>query len=143
MSASATPSHARRLDASARLTRVLAVVLGLHGFAHFAGTSDSWSKAADGGSVDYVAGAWTLSDPALLRAFGVSWALLGVAFIAAAVVTWMRRPAWPRVLAIVSFASLVVVSVALWSSVTGVIVDVALVALAVRAGAFSHAGARR
>ncbi len=89
--------------------------------------------------VDYAAGAWTVSDPTLLRAFGVIWALLGIAFIAAACVTWMRRPAWPRVLAIISLASLVVVSVALWSSVAGVVIDVALIGLAARAGAASRA----
>jgi hypothetical protein len=100
-------------------------------------------QAADAGSVDYLAGTWTLSDPALLRAFGVIWALLGIAFIAAAVVTWMHRPEWPRVLAAVSVASLVVVSVALWASVIGVVVDAALLGLALRAGAFSRPDARR
>ena len=148
MSRQAAIPHPRRLNPSPALARALAAFLGLHGIAHLAGTSDSFSKAADGGSVDYLAGAWTLSDPALLRAVGVVWALVGAAFVFAAAVTWMRRPQWPRVLAAVSVVSLVVVVIALWSSMVGVVIDVALLALAVRAGAvraggFSRAGARR
>ncbi len=115
---------------SAALTRALGVLIALHGFAHLAGTSDTYEKASNGESVDYLAGAWTISDPTLLRAFGVLWAILGLAFVYAAAVTWIRRPDWPQVLAIVSAASLAVVGVALWSSVIGVAVDVALLAFA-------------
>jgi hypothetical protein len=115
----------------------------LHGVAHLAGTSDSFTKAATGDSVDYLAGAWTLSDPTLLRAVGVVWALAGAAFVLAAAITWVRRPEWPRVLLWVSAFSLVVVVIALWSSVVGVVIDVALLAVAVRAGALSRAGAKR
>jgi hypothetical protein len=123
--------------------RVFAVFLGLHGVAHLAGTSDSFTKAADGASVDYLAGAWTLSDPTLLRAIGVVWALVGAGFLFAAAITWMRRPEWPRVLAAVSALSLVVVIIALWSSVVGVVIDVALLAVAVPAGGLSRARAQR
>jgi hypothetical protein len=135
--------HARRLGVSPAVMRALPVLLGLHGVAHLAGTGDSFTKAADGDSVDYLAGAWTLSDPALLRAVGVVWALVGAGFVFAAAITWMRRPGWPRVLAAVSALSLVVVVIALWSSVVGVVIDVALLAVAVSAGGLSRAGAQR
>ena len=143
MSSPAAIPHPRRFDASPALTRSLAVFLVLHGVAHFAGTGDSFTKAADRESVDYLGGAWTLSDPTLLRALGVVWALLGAAFVFAAAVTWMRRPEWPRVLAGVSVVSLLVVVIAVWSSIVGVVIDVALLALALRAGGFSRAGAGR
>ena len=68
MSSPAAIPHPRRLPRSPALTRLLAVFLGLHGVAHFAGTGDSFTAAADGESVDYLGGAWTLTDPALLRA---------------------------------------------------------------------------
>lgn len=142
MGSPATVPHLRRVGASPLVMRVFAVFLGLHGVAHLAGTSDSFTKAADSESVDYLAGAWTLSDPTLLRAVGVVWALVGAAFVFAAAITWIRRPEWPRVLAAVSAPSLVVVVIALWSSVVGVVIDVALLAVAVRAGALSRAGAR-
>lgn len=143
MGSPAAVPHLRRLGASPRLIRVLAVFLGLHGVAHLAGTSDSFTKAADGEAVDYLAGTWTHSDPTLLRAVGVVWAVVGAAFVFAAAITWMRRPAWPRVLAQVSAFSLVVVVIALWSSVVGVVIDVAVLAVAVRAGSLSGAGAQR
>jgi hypothetical protein len=60
----------------------------------------------------------------------------------AAAITWMRRPQWARVLAGVSALSLVVVVIALWSSVVGVVIDVALLVVAVRAGGLSRAGAQ-
>ena len=123
--------------------RVLAVFLGLHGVAHFAGTGDSFTAAAEGESVDYLGGAWTLSDPTVLRAMGVVWALVGAAFVLAAGIAWMRRPEWSRVLAGVSAVSLLVVLVALWASVVGVVIDVALLALTIRAGALSRTGGRR
>lgn len=141
MSSPAAVHPPRRLGASPGLTRILAVFVGLHGVAHLAGTSDSFSKAADGESVEYLAGAWTLSNPTLLRAVGVVWVLAGAAFLFAAATTWMRRPAWPRVLAAASAFSLVVVVIALWSSVVGVVIDIALLAIARAAGGFSRVGA--
>ena len=143
MSSPAAIPHPRRLHRSPALTRVLAVFLGLHGVAHFAGTGDSFAAAADGDSVDYLGGAWTLSDPTVLRAMGVVWALVGAAFLLTAAITWMRRPEWPRVLAAVAAASLLVTLVALWASMVGVVIDVALLALAARAGALSRTGGRR
>lgn len=110
MGSPAAVAHLRRLGAPPAVMRVFAVFLGLRGGAHIAGTSDSFTRAADGESVDYLAGAWTLPDPRLLRAIGVVWAF---------------------------------VVIALWSSVVGVVIDVAVLAVAVRAGVFSRAGAKR
>lgn len=143
MRSPAAISHSRRLHRSPALIRVLAVFLGLHGVAHFAGTGDSFTAAADGESIDYLGGAWTLTDPTVLRAIGVVWALVGAAFVLAAAIAWMRRPEWPRVLARVAAVSLAVILVALWASVVGVVIDVALLALAVRAGALSRTGGHR
>lgn len=135
----AVPARWRERPAAEHRTarRVLAVFLALHGLAHLAGTSDVLSRASDGRSVDYLAGAWTASDPTALRAFGVLWALVAAAFVGAAIVTWLGRPAWPRVLLGVTLASLALVVVALWSSVVGVVIDLALLGLAWSAGAFT------
>jgi len=143
MGSPAAVPHLRHLSASPVVMRVLAVLLGLHGVAHLAGTADAFTKASDGQSVDDLAGAWTLSDLTLVRAVGIVWALVGAAFVFAAATTWMRRPQWPRVLAAVSALSLVVVVIALWSSVVGVVIDVALLAVAAGAGGLSRAGAQR
>ena len=92
MGSPAAVPHLRRLGASPSVMRVFAVFLGLHGVAHFAGTSDSFTKAVDGESVDYLAGAWTVSDPTLLRAVGIVWAVVGAAFVFSGAISWMRRP---------------------------------------------------
>ena len=119
-------------------TRVLGVFLVLHGVAHLVGTSASFDRAADGDPAEYLAGTWTLSDPALLRLAGVVWALVAVAFLYAGAVAWLRRPEWPRVLAVVSLVSLALCVLALWAAVIGVVIDVALLAVAARAGGFKR-----
>ena len=72
MCSPAAVPHLRHLSVSPVVMRVLAVLLGLHGVAHLAGTADAFTKASDGQSVDDLAGAWTLSDLTLLRAVGMS-----------------------------------------------------------------------
>ena len=129
--------------ASLALVRIFAAVLALHGVAHFAGTGDSFGNARDGGSVEYLAGAWTVSDPSLLRLLGVLWALAGVAFLVAAVLTWTRSARWPCAVVGVAAASLVVVTVALPASLAGVLIDVALLAVAWRAGGFRRERGQR
>jgi hypothetical protein len=139
----ATVPHPGFLDVSPALTRALAVPVALHGIAHAAGASDALDRAANGASLDLLAGAWTVDDPTLLRLLGIAWAVVGAAFVVAAGVAWRRRASWPRVLAGVSVVSLVVVGLALWSSTVGVVVDVAFIVLAARAGGLTRTGVRR
>lgn len=117
--------------APARLwTRLLAVFLALHGVAHVAGTTDSLRLAGDGQAIDYLGGAWTISDPAALRALAVAWAAAGIAFLALAVLVWLR-PARARLpLAAAAAASLVLGVLALPAAVVGVVIDAALLVLA-------------
>jgi hypothetical protein len=115
--------------------RALAVFLALHGVAHLAGTSDVFARASDGRSVDWLGGAWTVADPLTLRAFGAVWALVAAAYVAVALVTWAGRPGWVRALLAVTAASLVLVTVALWTSVVGLVIGVALLAGAAAARA--------
>lgn len=144
MSSSPAPLRRARLSTpSPVLTRALALFIALHGIAHLAGTSDSFAKAADGRSVDYLAGAWSISDPTLLRLLGLLWALVGAAFIVSAVVVWAQRPGWPLVLGAVALASLLLVAVAVWSSTVGVVIDIALLLVAGLAGALRHPELRR
>jgi len=134
--ASAVPHHLRAVD-PVIARRALAVFVGAHGVAHLVGTSTGFSRAADGRSVDYLAGKWTLADPTTLRIFGMVWALMTLAFLLTAAFIWAGRPAWPRLLWWVSLASLVLVLIGLWTSVIGVFIDVALLTIAWRAGALS------
>jgi hypothetical protein len=111
--------------------RALAVFAGAHGIAHFAGTSDVFDRAARGEPVSWLAGGWEVSEPALMRAFGVAWALVAAAYVVVAVAVWRGQARWPRALAGVTVASLLLVAIALWSSVIGLVLDVVLLAVAV------------
>ncbi len=122
--------------------RALAVLVAAHGLAHLVGTTRAFSRAADGQSLDYLAGHWTLSDPTTLRAFGVLWAVMALAFLGTAAVIWVGRTHWPQLLWWVSIASLLLVVIALWASVVGVVVDLALLAVSWRDGALLHGLAR-
>jgi hypothetical protein len=73
-------------------TRLLAVFLALHGFAHFGGTSGSLKLIDQGKAADCLGGSWTVSDPTTLRILAGAWAAIGIAFLAAAAMVW-RRPA--------------------------------------------------
>ena len=117
--------------ARARLrTRLLAGFLALHGVAHFAGTTDSLRLAGDGEAAEYLGGAWTISDPAVLRVLAVAWTAAGIAFLALAVLVWLC-PARARVpLAAVAAASLALSVLALPAAVVGVVIDGALLVLA-------------
>ena len=119
-------------------TRALAIFLALHGLAHLAGTADAFDTAAAGGSATWLGDGVTVSDPALLRVFGALWALAAAAYLVTAVLVWRADGRWPRALAIVSGASLVLVGVALWASAIGLVIDAVLLAVAAAAGRRAH-----
>lgn len=104
-------------------------VLVLHGIAHFAGLVDSFDKADAGESVDYLGGAFTISDPTWLQVAGVVWAAAGILMVISAVlVLTHHRLARPTVLtALVVSLTLSVVG---WpAAVVGVVLNLALLAL--------------
>ena len=116
----------RRVD---RMSRPLALFLAAHGVAHWVGTSRSFQDAADGTTVDYVGGAWSISNPAALRTLGVLWALAGAAYLVAAWAYWTRAPRRRAALAAVTVPSLILSILALPMAIVGVIIDVALLLL--------------
>jgi tryptophan-rich sensory protein len=77
------------------------------------------------------------ASPALMRALGVVWALLSLAFTLAGVITWQHRQAWARVLALVAVVSLTFGVIALWSSIIGVFINLALIGVVAIGEAFS------
>ncbi len=70
--------------------RAFAVFLALHGIAHLVGTSDSFERAADGKTADYLGGLWKVSNPTTLRVLGVAWAIGAIGFLATVWASWMR-----------------------------------------------------
>lgn len=107
----------------------LSVVLVLHGIAHFAGLVDSLDKADAAATADYLGGAWTISDPALLRAVGVAWAVVGATVILSAVLVLLRhRLARPVVLTVLA-VSLTLSFAGLPAAVIGVVLNLVLLAV--------------
>lgn len=107
----------------------LAVFLAMHGVAHFAGLVDSFDKARAGGQAEYLGGAWTISDPSVLRAVGVLWAGVGTVVILAAVLVLLRHRRARDVVVIATLLSLTLSVLGLWAAVVGVGVNLAVLAL--------------
>lgn len=107
----------------------VSLFLATHGIAHLVGTSRSFQAAADGESLDYLAGAWTITDPTVLRLAGIAWAVVAVAYVAAASGEWLGWRGWVRFVAVVTVFSLVLSIIGLWESAFGVAIDVVVLAL--------------
>ncbi len=113
------------------LRLALAGFLALHGIAHFVGFAVPWKLL----EADEMPWSTTLLAGRLdvgaagIRIVGLLWLALGLAFVAAGVVTWMDRPTWPRTVLLLSAASLVM-SVLGWPAARiGVAVNLGLLAV--------------
>jgi hypothetical protein len=113
----------------------LAAFLVLHGVAHLVGAVGAFTAAEEGSSVEYLFGAWTISDPMLLRLVGAAWVAAAVGY---AVVAWgiAARTRWGiSALVGVTAFSLVLSVAALGAAWIGVLIDVAiLVTVAITRG---------
>lgn len=91
------------------LRLALAGFLALHGVAHFVGFAVPWKLL----EADEMPWSSTLLAGRLdvgatgIRIVGLLWLALGLAFVAAGVITWMDRPTWPRTVLLLSAISLV------------------------------------
>ncbi len=138
----ASRPHARSVDAhgdvatfwphgGTRLTGVawsagVSLFLFAHAVAHLAGTSRAFQVAADGESLDYLGGAWRVSDPTALRIAGIAWAVVAVAYVTAAAGEWVGWQGWWRFVVGVTVFSLALTIIALWDSAIGVAINVAI-----------------
>lgn len=109
----------------------LAVVLALHGIAHFAGLTDALDKADAGGSLDYLGGTLTISDAETMRAVGVLWAIAGVGVVLSAVLVFVHSRRARGAVAAAALVSLALSIFGLWAAVIGVAVNVALLAVVI------------
>lgn len=114
----------------ARWPVVFGALLGMHGIAHFVGLVAALDTLEDAGSLEYLGGAWVLSDPTAIRVVGGVWAVLGVAFAFAGVASmsgWRRIVRPVRMLAT---ASTVMSVLALWAAWIGVVVNAMIFVMA-------------
>jgi hypothetical protein len=111
--------------------QVFALFLVLHGFAHLVGTAGSLTAIDEGTSVPYLGGRWDVSDAGTLRLLALLWAIAAVGYLVVAIATSAGWP-WARTALIgVTVFSLLLSLAALWVAVVGVVIDVALLAVAI------------
>jgi hypothetical protein len=112
--------------------RALALFLVLHAIAHLVGTQASLAAAGDGKTLEYLGGAWAVSDPTVLRLLGVAWAVGVALFLISARALWVGSSRRVGLLLLATVYSLILSVLALWASVVGVVIDVALLIVAWR-----------
>jgi hypothetical protein len=105
----------------------LAILMGLHGIAHIVGFLAPWQLAQGmpykttvlSGSLDL--------GPRGIRALGVLWLVMAIAFLLASAAAFAQRPSWPGLALGVSAAS-IVLSVISWPEARiGVAVNLAII----------------
>ena len=105
---------------------VLAVLLALHGYAHFVGTADNLRRLDEHSTGQLLD--WTITSPALLGTLAILWAALGSGFIIAAVITGLARPHARATVRALAAASLVLSLASLWATWIGVLVNLVILA---------------
>lgn len=121
-----TPASRARFDALSA-HRLLAAFLIVHGFAHLAGTSTGLRLAGHQEGTEYLVGTWHVGGAALVT-LAVAWALTGAAFAVVALLVWRQATQARPALIAVAAASLILSTLALWTSVIGAVIDLALIA---------------
>lgn len=110
----------------------LAVVFVLHGLIHFLGASSQLRP----GSVPQLSGRTLIALPPLVS--GISWAVAGALFIAAAVLLVLGQGEWWRVAAVAAVVSQVMVLVAWPEAKAGTVANVIAVVAVVLAAAMAR-----
>jgi hypothetical protein len=105
---------------------LVSLFLFAHAVAHLVGTSRALQAGADGGSIDYLGGAWRITDPVALRVAGIAWAVVAVAYVAAAAGEWLGWRGWWQFAVGVTVFSMVLTIIGLWESWIGVIINLVI-----------------
>jgi hypothetical protein len=121
----------------------VSLFLFAHAVAHLVGTSRAFQAAADGESLDYLGGAWRISDPFVLRVVGIAWAVVAVAYVAAAAGEWLGWQGWWRFVLGVTVFSVVLTALGLWESWVGLLLNVVILATIATWAARGESGVRQ
>jgi hypothetical protein len=109
---------------------LFAVVLAMHGVAHFVGTTGNVSSISNRETVNLLGGAFATSNLVVFAVLALLWAIVGAGFIGVAVLVWRQAPTARHALIAVSLASLAIGVVTLWAGTVGVVINVALLVIA-------------
>lgn len=106
----------------------LAVVLAIHGIAHLVGFIGSWHLDASGGipyRTTLLAGHVDVGDTGI-RAVGILWLMMAIAFVVAAIGTAMGVDWWVKAVAVIATASLALTILQLPEARIGLVVNLAI-----------------
>lgn len=109
----------------------LALLLVVHGLGHFVGVLAAFDALEANASLEYLDGAWTVSNDLLVGLIGMVWAGIGLSFIFAAVAVVTEFRGWERTLVVLGSLSFAMCVLALWTAWIGLIVNAVVIVVAV------------
>ena len=109
-------------------TRVFAVLLAIHGYAHFVGTAQSLRLLDEHEPAHLLGGSWTLTSPVALIALAVLWAAAGIAFLVTAALVWAAHPRTRLTLTASVALSLALCAIGLWPTWLGALANLGILA---------------
>ena len=112
----------------------LAILLIVHGMAHFVGVMAAFDAFEANGELEYLGGTWMVGNDLLIGLIGMLWATLGLAFVFAAIAVVTEFGGWERSLIMLGTLSTALCVLALWAAWIGIIVNAVIVVVAVVAG---------
>ena len=109
----------------------LAILLVVHGLAHFVGVIGAFDAFESGEELEYLGGTWMIGNDLLIGLVGMVWATLGLAFVFSAIAVVTEFRGWERSLIMLGTLSTALCVLALWAAWIGIIVNAVIVTVAV------------
>ena len=109
----------------------MAILLVLHGLAHFVGVMAAFDAFEADEALEYLGGTWMIGNELLIGAIGMLWATLGLAFVFAAIAVVTEFRGWERSLIMLGTLSTALCVLALWAAWIGILVNAVIVVVAI------------
>ena len=109
----------------------MAILLVLHGLAHFVGVMAAFDAFEADEALEYLGGTWMIGNELLIGAIGMLWATLGLAFVFAAIAVVTEFRGWERSLIVLGTLSTALCVLALWAAWIGILVNAVIVVVAI------------
>ena len=126
---SRSPARLGRSDRTPPVS--LAILLVVHGLAHFVGVMAAFDAFESNTELEYLGGTWMVGNDLLIGLLGMVWATLGLAFVFAAIAVVTEFRGWERSLIMLGTLSTALCVLALWAAWIGIIVNAVIVVVAI------------
>ena len=125
---SRSPARLGRADRTPPIA--LAVLLVVHGLAHFVGVMAAFDAFEGDAELEYLGGTWMVGNELLIGLLGMLWATLGLAFVFGAIAVVTEFRGWERSLIMLGTLSTALCVLALWAAWIGIVVNAVIVVVA-------------